>query len=107
MADETLKHYSRIQPGDDQKMREARLAILDMVRAKIEAGEVESLAVLIVAKDPLVSGGNAYTGSRFLVKPAHLDLIEDVFHQMMGELAKAYGVTAAEIREERATVRKI
>lgn len=94
--------YQRITPGDAASMRASQEAILDMVRAKIEAGSVESLALLMVAKDPQVSGGEAYTGSRFLVSAAHLDLVEDVFHEMMTALVNLYKVTPDQLRAERA-----
>lgn len=96
-----LHIFSKISPGEKGAIRTRQLQILDMVRVKIEEGEVASLALLMVAKDPEVSGGKAYTGSRFLVHATHLDILENVFKEMMAALVKEYGVTPDELRADR------
>lgn len=98
---ESLKIFQRVDLKDTQRQRETLLSIVDMVRAKIEEGKVASLVLLMVSKDPAVSGDNAYTGSRFFVHPAHLDLVEDVFTQMMENLIEQYKVTPDELRRLR------
>ena len=103
MGDRQTKTYQRIEVDNPDAIRQAQINVLDMVRAKIEAGQVASLALLMVAKDPEVPGDPAYTGSRFLVQAAHLDLIEDVYNEMMRALIKQYcGITPDQLRADRA-----
>lgn len=99
--DSPLKIFQSVRADDLDKLRTSQYAILDMVRAKIEAGQVASLALLMVAKDPAVSGGEAYTGSRFLVHPTHLDLIDNAYHEMMRSLVKHYKITPDQLRKDR------
>ena len=102
MADDRLMEiFQTIRVDDLDKLRTSQYAILDMVRAKIEAGQVASLALLMVAKDPVVSGEATYTGSRFLVHPTHLDIIDDVYHEMMCSLVKQYKITPDQLRKDR------
>jgi hypothetical protein len=96
-----LRIFQTIGPGEEAKIRESLISIVDMVRAKIETGEVESMAFLMVAKDPKTPGGKAYTGSRMIIRPTHLDLIDDVYKQMMAELSKHYGITPDQLRKDR------
>lgn len=98
---DSLRIFQRVDLKDTQRQRETLLAIVDMVRAKIEEGKVASLALLMVSKDPGIAGDNAYTGSRFFVHPAHLDLVEDVYNQMMENLSEQYKVTPEELRRIR------
>lgn len=94
--------FQTLQQSDPEAQRKALSNIVDMVIAKIEAGQVDSIAIMMVAKDPAVNGGEAYTGSRFLVKPQHLDLLDDTYRQMMAALEKNYGVTVEGLRRDRA-----
>lgn len=97
-----LDIFRTLPPRDEAAIKEAQLQILDMVRVKIEAGEVASLAFLMCAKDPAVSGGPAPTSSRFLVSAHHLDIIDDVYHDTIEKLEKQYGITRNELRMQRA-----
>lgn len=101
MNERPVEIYQQFAVDDAEKLKASQLAILNMVRAKIEEGQVASMAFLLVAKDPAVSGDRAYTGSRFLVQAAHLDLVDDVYRQMMAALQKQYGVTPDELRADR------
>lgn len=94
--------FARVPQKDEAQLKQRQLQILDMVRVKVEEGQVQSLAFFMVAKDPAVEGGEAYTGSRFLVAPQHLDLVDDLINQMWDELAKHYeGLTPAAVRAMR------
>ena len=94
-------YFAQIPREDKEILRQRRLDILDMIRAKIEAGEVDSLAILFVGPDPEVSGGIAPNGSRFLVHVTHMDLVDDLYQDMMKRLASMYGYTAEQIRDMR------
>jgi hypothetical protein len=48
-----------------------------------------------------VDGGKAYTGSRFIMRATHLDLLEDVYLETMEKLSKQYGITPEELRRDR------
>jgi hypothetical protein len=90
-----------VRPDDPASLRKSMLELLDMTRVKIEEGQCESLALLIVGPDPEVAGDDAYSGSRFLVCARHLDLVDDLYRQMIGILSERYGVTPEEIRARR------
>jgi hypothetical protein len=96
-----LDIYQEFSPDDKARLQTAQLSLLDMIRTKIEEGKVESLALLMVSKDPSVDGGKAYTGSRFIVRATHLDLLEDVYLETMEKLSKQYGITPEELRRDR------
>lgn len=97
-----LKVFRTITAADAAAHMRAQIEVLDMVRAKIEAGEVASLGILMCARDPEVSGGPAPTSSRFLVAATHLDIIDDVYHSTMRQLEQQYGITVNQLRAERA-----
>lgn len=96
------KIFGQIDREDKDAIKKAQLSILDMVRVKIEEGNVESLAFILIAKDPVVPGGPAYTGTRFLIHPSHLDILDDTYKQMLNALIQQYGVTPDELRQDRA-----
>ncbi len=92
--------YSRVQPKDFASTAEINNALLDMVRAKIEEGKVDSLVVFMVAKDDADPNGYAYCGSRFIVRPWHMAAMADLFADMMTSLSNQYGgLTAEDVRE--------
>jgi hypothetical protein len=94
--------FGQINPDDKTKLKEAFLNILDMVRIKIEEGQVDSLLFVMVAPDPKVGGDKAYTGSRFIVSPRHLDLVDDAYRAAIDSLADLYGYRPEDIRKMRA-----
>lgn len=95
--------FGKVPQDDAEQLKQRQLEILDMVRVKIEEGQVQSMAFFMVAKDPARSGDDVYTGSRFLVAAQHLDLIEDLVKQMFDELEKHYGgLTPPAVRAMRA-----
>ena len=96
-----LEIFGTIDPNDENALKKKLLEVLDMVRVKVEDGQVASMAFLMVAKDPPISGDPSYTGSRFIVHPSHLDLIENVFNEMMEAYSKNYGLTPARVRAMR------
>jgi hypothetical protein len=97
--------YRTIKSDDAESIMAAQLSILDMVKAKIEQGNVASLAVLIVGPDRAESE-RSYDGARYLVHPTHLDVIEKLYRQMMDYLVKQYGVTPEQLRADRERVVK-
>lgn len=99
---EKLRVFRTLDPKDTTANMRAQLEVLDMARAKIEAGQVASLGILMCAKDPDVSGGTAGTSSRFLVSLSHLDIIDDVYHSTIRQLEQQYGVTVNQLRATRA-----
>jgi len=101
MSDGKLDVFRTLPRGDAAAHMRAQLEILDMVRAKIEKGEVASLGILMCAKDPEVDGGPAPTSSRFLVAANHLDIIDEVYHNTMRQLERQYGVTVDQLRLSR------
>lgn len=102
LVNEPSHIFNRLNPQDPAQIKAAQLQVLDMVRAKIEEGQVASLLFVMVAADPARSGEKAYTGSRFIVESVHLDLVEDGFREAMAALEKQYGVTVKELRASRA-----
>ena len=91
-----------ISPDNKAKLKESFLSILDMVRTKIEEGQVDSLLFIMVGPDPQKDRGEAYTGSRFIVSYRHLDLVDDAYREAIDSLAKAYGYRPEDIRRMRA-----
>jgi hypothetical protein len=94
--------YKRVKSNDYQSTAETNRMMLDMVRAKIEEGKVESLALFMVSNDADDPHGRSYIGSRFIVRPWHLDAMEDLYSEMMEALSSQYnGLTPAEVRAAR------
>jgi hypothetical protein len=97
-----LNIFKTLSQKDKEGHKQSLLEILEMVRARLEAGDVDSLCIIMIGKDPLVSGGEGYTGSRFLLKPQHMDLVDDVYTQTMRQLEEQYHVTVEGLRKDRA-----
>lgn len=98
MTTSGVTQYGTVAPGDKAKHREALEAIVGMIQAKIEAGAVASIAVLVVGNE---KGTKTQCLQRFLVRPDHIDLIDDGYQQMRKYLEERHGKTVAQCRAER------
>ena len=97
MADKKKLDYLQ-SVGPDQ-LKASLLEIVEMLTAQIEAGNVDSLVVLFAAdKDE----DNATFGGRHLIRPRHMDFLEDTFKDAMQKITDETGVTAHSMREARA-----
>lgn len=92
--------YRRMRQSDTAAVKQTQLELLDMARAQIEDGKLESIALLMVARGDR-EDGCVYRGSRFLVRQMHLDIIEDLYNEMIDALAAQYGTTPDDVRRER------
>lgn len=91
-----------ITPNDKEAFRKALIDIADMIRANIESGRIESIAVMFIGPSPKKDPDRLATlNSRYLVRVEHLDFLEDLWHAMIKDLSEHHGVTPAQVREDR------
>lgn len=92
-----------LAPDDKEALRQALAGIADMISTRIEAGGVESIAVMFVGTPPKARPDTlASLGSRYLVRAEHLDYMQDIWNEMIKDLSKHHGVTPEEVRADRA-----
>lgn len=83
-------------------MHVALCEIADMIRTRIEAGGIESIAVMFVGAAPKARPDSLATlSSRYLVRGEHLDYMQDIWNEMIKDLSKHHGVTPEEVRADR------
>jgi hypothetical protein len=99
----TLTFSQPIDNADASAARRALSDIASMILTRVEAGGVDSIAVLFVGPGPKGQPETvASLGSRYFVRAEHLDFMEDVWLEMVDALIKAHGVTPDEVRANRA-----
>lgn len=95
--------FNRMSPTDRVAHRAALLAILDMVRVKIDEGHVEDLLFLMLGSDPDKPGDPAYGGSRGVCRTDRIDLLLREFYAWVAHVKEHNpGFDLAELQRLRA-----
>lgn len=84
---------------DPDKKKQALINIAEMLKAAVERGNVTSCVLMFVEHG---NGPTAALQNRFIVRRSELDLIDDIYSATMGQLVGEYGITPAQVRQDRA-----
>lgn len=74
-------------------------AVVDMVKARIDAGKV--CGILVICLGEIKEDDTAEVFYRTMVPADMLDFLDEGMHNALTQLETAYEVTAAELRSER------